>query len=133
MGVWRGLGADGFGVRGVTRSGPVERAGVLLRFRLPREGVEIRVLGLSPSLWFEAVRSTRAHQIVRRSGGGSVAPPRVTSFCSGIQIGTVQLETIEMGSAVRSARAIETLRCARIDDFLRTPEWQRGDEKELRR
>ena len=100
----------------------------MLRFRLPREGVEIRVLGLSPSLWFEAVRSTRAHQIVRRSGGGRVAPLRVTSFYSGIQ-----LETIEIGSAVRSARAIETLRCARIDDFLRTPEWQRGDEKELRR
>lgn len=110
----------------------------MLRFRLPREGVEIRVLGLSPSLWFEAVRSTRAHQIVRRSGGGSVAPPRVTSFCSEFQIGTIQLEAIqseliEIGSAVRSARAIETLRCARIDDSLRTPEWQRGDEKELRR
>jgi len=100
----------------------------VLRFRLPREGVEIRVLGLSPSMWFEAVRSSRPHQIDRVSGGGSISPARVTSFYSGIQ-----LETIEIGSAVRSARAIETLRCARIDHSLRTPEWQRGDEKELRR
>jgi hypothetical protein len=82
---------------------------------------------LIPSLWFEAVRVGGPDRVNRLSGG-SIRPSRAVSFHPGFQIGT-----IEIGPAMRSAQNIRAALSARTGDPLRTPQWQRVDEKELRR
>ena len=105
-------------------------------FRLSREGVGIRMPALIPSLWFEAVRFDRLRLADRRSGG-SISPSCAAHYPSGFQSGTIEIgsaarlaQTIK---AMRSAQPIKAMRSAQIGDPLREQQWQRVDEKELRR